>query len=67
MKKEIEYPLGTRPGDGEVLEVAQGVYWVRMPIPFKGLDKDRIDDVRSVNTKKCGGQRFFQFRKTVIM
>lgn len=38
MKKEIEYPLGTRPADGEVLEVIPGVYWVRMPIPFKGLD-----------------------------
>ena len=40
MKKqqEITYPLGTRPGDGDVLEVADGVYWVRMPIPFKGLD-----------------------------
>ncbi len=37
-KQEIEYPLGTRPGDGEVLNVADGVYWVRMPIPFKGLD-----------------------------
>ncbi len=36
--KEIEYPLGTRPGDGEVLQVADGVYWVRMPIPFQGLD-----------------------------
>ncbi|GLQ06535.1 MBL fold metallo-hydrolase [Sneathiella chinensis] len=37
-KQEISYPLGTRPGDGEVLEVTEGVLWVRMPIPFKGLD-----------------------------
>ncbi|WP_169569775.1 MBL fold metallo-hydrolase [Sneathiella limimaris] len=37
-KQEITYPLGTRPGDGEVVEVCDGVYWVRMPIPFEGLD-----------------------------
>ncbi|MBL4907025.1 MAG: MBL fold metallo-hydrolase [Sneathiella sp.] len=37
-KQEIEYPLGTRPGDGEVLQVADGIYWVRMPIPIQGLD-----------------------------
>ncbi len=36
--QEIEYPLSTRPGDGEVLEVAEGVLWVRMPIPIPGLD-----------------------------
>lgn len=36
--QEMTYPLGTRPGDGEVLEVCDGVLWVRMPIPFKGLD-----------------------------
>ncbi|MCF8468558.1 MAG: MBL fold metallo-hydrolase [Sneathiella sp.] len=36
--KEIEYPLNTRPGDGEVLEVAEGLLWVRMPIPIPGLD-----------------------------
>jgi len=37
-KQEMTYPLGTRPADGEMLEVVEGVYWVRMPIPFKGLD-----------------------------
>ncbi|PHQ72353.1 MAG: MBL fold metallo-hydrolase [Sneathiella sp.] len=37
-KQEIEYPLGTRPEDGEVLEVRDGILWVRMPIPIKGLD-----------------------------
>jgi len=37
-KQEIEYPLGTRPKDGEVLEVRDGVLWIRMPIPIKGLD-----------------------------
>ncbi len=40
MKKqqEMTYPLGTRPDDAEMLEIKEGVYWVRMPIPFKGLD-----------------------------
>ncbi len=30
----VEYPFGLVPGDGEVLEVAPGVFWVRMPLPF---------------------------------
>lgn len=37
-KQEMTFPLGTRPGDGEVIEVVEGVLWVRMPIPFPGLD-----------------------------
>jgi glyoxylase-like metal-dependent hydrolase (beta-lactamase superfamily II) len=37
-KQEIEYPLGIRPSDGEVLEVSEGLLWVRMPIPIPGLD-----------------------------
>ncbi|MEH6526743.1 MAG: MBL fold metallo-hydrolase [Sneathiella sp.] len=37
-KQEIEYPLATRPDDGEALEVKEGLLWVRMPIPIKGLD-----------------------------
>jgi glyoxylase-like metal-dependent hydrolase (beta-lactamase superfamily II) len=36
--KEISYPLGNRPDDGEILKVKEGIYWVRMPIPFVGLD-----------------------------
>lgn len=35
---EISYPLGTRPDAGETLEIAPGILWLRMPIPFKGLD-----------------------------
>ncbi|MZR31939.1 MBL fold metallo-hydrolase [Sneathiella litorea] len=35
---EITYPFDTRPGDGEVLEVSEGILWVRMPIPIPGLD-----------------------------
>lgn len=37
-KQEIEYPLGTRPENGDVLEVKEGLLWIRMPIPIKGLD-----------------------------
>ncbi|WP_373086916.1 MBL fold metallo-hydrolase [Sneathiella sp.] len=36
--QEIEYPLGARPGDGEMLKIRDGLYWVRMPIPIEGLD-----------------------------
>ena len=35
---EITYPLETRPGDGEILEIRDGLYWVRMPIPIPGLN-----------------------------
>jgi len=32
---ELEYPLGERlPGPAELLEVAPGVRWLRMPLPF---------------------------------
>jgi glyoxylase-like metal-dependent hydrolase (beta-lactamase superfamily II) len=31
---ELEYPL-TTPAPGEVLEVAPGVWWIRMPLPFR--------------------------------
>ena len=35
---EITYPLETRPGDGEVMEIRDGLFWVRMPIPIPGLN-----------------------------
>ncbi len=34
----ISYPVENRPGPGEAVEVADGVLWVRMPIPIPGLD-----------------------------
>jgi glyoxylase-like metal-dependent hydrolase (beta-lactamase superfamily II) len=34
----IVFPIAGRPGDGEVLTVADGILWVRMPIPIPGLD-----------------------------
>ncbi len=50
---KLEYPLGdTLPPTGEVLELAPGVRWLRMPLPF-ALDhinlwllRDRADDGR---------------------
>jgi hypothetical protein len=31
----ISYPYAHGPASGEILEVAPGVLWVRMPMPFK--------------------------------
>lgn len=31
----ISYPFDPAPAPGETLEVAPGVYWLRMPLPFK--------------------------------
>ena len=38
MSGELHYPFDGRPGDGEVMRVAPGILWVRMPIPIPGLD-----------------------------
>ncbi|SLN35806.1 MBL fold metallo-hydrolase [Oceanibacterium hippocampi] len=32
------YPLDGRPESGQVMAVTDGVFWLRLPIPFKGLD-----------------------------
>ncbi len=34
----IRFPFDTRPETGQALEVADGVFWVRMPIPIPGLE-----------------------------
>lgn len=31
---EIHYPLPGKPADGALLEIAPGVHWLRMPLPF---------------------------------
>jgi glyoxylase-like metal-dependent hydrolase (beta-lactamase superfamily II) len=33
-RPKLEYPFGEPPGAGETREVAPGVIWVRMPLPF---------------------------------
>jgi hypothetical protein len=30
----LDYPFATPPGPGEVIEVAPGIFWLRMPLPF---------------------------------
>lgn len=30
----LDYPLPGKPRDGELMEVAPGVFWLRMPLPF---------------------------------
>tara|TARA_B100000959_G_scaffold197408_1_gene206502 strand:+ start:4098 stop:5135 length:1038 start_codon:yes stop_codon:yes gene_type:complete len=32
--KKLHYPLSKRPPDGETLEVAPDIYWLRMPLPI---------------------------------
>lgn len=34
MADQLEYPLGAAPGTGQAIEVAPGVLWLRMPMPF---------------------------------
>jgi len=34
MSHPLEYPFDTPPAAGETLQVAPGVHWVRMPLPF---------------------------------
>jgi glyoxylase-like metal-dependent hydrolase (beta-lactamase superfamily II) len=34
VKPKLEYPLGEPPDPGVAREIAPGVYWVRMPLPF---------------------------------
>lgn len=34
VKPQLVYPLGEPPPAGEAREIAPGVYWVRMPLPF---------------------------------
>ena len=31
----LDYPFPTPPAPGEVIEVAPGILWVRMPLPFR--------------------------------
>ena len=34
LKPKLEYPLGEPPEPGVAREIAPGVHWVRMPLPF---------------------------------
>ena len=34
----INYPFASCPDEAEILQVAAGIYWVRMPLPIPGLE-----------------------------
>ena len=60
LERELHYPLGdTLPQPGEAMEVAPGVRWIRMRLPF-ALDhinlwllRDRIDGVEGWSVVDC--------------
>ena len=33
--KNIHFPFETPPAEGEAIEIAQGILWIRMPLPLK--------------------------------
>ncbi|CAM2140045.1 MBL fold metallo-hydrolase [Pararobbsia alpina] len=61
LEQQLTYPLGDRlPEAGHVVEVAPGVRWIRMPLPF-ALDhinlwllRDEIDGVAGWTVIDCG-------------
>ena len=61
LEHQLQYPLGeTLPGAGLTLEVAPGVRWLRMPLPF-ALDhinlwllRDKIDGTEGWTIVDCG-------------
>lgn len=64
LEMELQYPwLDEIPPAGQVLQVADGVYWLRMPLPF-ALDhinlwllRDEIDGVTGWTVVDCGIDR----------
>ena len=34
MNPQLEYPFDTLPAAGETRQIAPGVHWIRMPLPF---------------------------------
>ena len=60
LEQQLNYPLGDRlPATGEALEVAPGVRWVRMALPF-ALDhinlwllRDRLDGLDGLTVVDC--------------
>ena len=36
--RRLRYPFEDAPSEGEVVEVASGIFWMRMPLPGMGLD-----------------------------
>ena len=60
LEQRLHYPLGEAlPAPGRVLEVAQGVFWIRMPLPFAlnhinlWLLRDELDGVQGWSIVDC--------------
>jgi glyoxylase-like metal-dependent hydrolase (beta-lactamase superfamily II) len=61
LESELHYPMGeTLPAPGQTLEIAPGIKWLRMPLPFVldhinlWLLRDRIDDREGWTAVDCG-------------
>jgi glyoxylase-like metal-dependent hydrolase (beta-lactamase superfamily II) len=61
LEQELHYPMGeTLPEGGSKLEVAAGVYWVRMPLPFAlnhinlYLVRDQLEGTEGWTLIDCG-------------
>jgi len=61
LEQQLDYPFGdTLPAIGTTLEVAPGVRWLRMPLPFQldhinlWLLRDRLDGVAGWTIVDCG-------------
>jgi glyoxylase-like metal-dependent hydrolase (beta-lactamase superfamily II) len=61
LEQQLNYPLGeTLPEAGQPLEVARGLYWIRMPLPFAldhinlWLMRDEIDGQAGWTIIDCG-------------
>ena len=56
MTPELEYPFPTLPAPGETIEVAPGVHWIRMTLPFalNHINLWLLDDGDRVVVIDCG-------------
>lgn len=61
LEQQLDYPFAdTLPGAGEALEIAPGIKWLRMPLPFAlnhinlWLLRDEIDDEQQPGRKRQG-------------
>src|ERR1700712_1037727 len=61
LEQQLDYPFGdTLPGVGTTLDVAPGIKWLRMPLPFQldhinlWLLRDRIDGIEGWTIVDCG-------------
>jgi glyoxylase-like metal-dependent hydrolase (beta-lactamase superfamily II) len=44
--KPLTFPHETPPAEGEAIEVADGILWMRLPLPMKGLDHVNVYAIR---------------------